>query len=76
MCNLAGACGFGEYGRKVNDANVAGVSKLYKNGTGCGACYQVQNLNIPNLFKAKYIKITSPIDLYNNIVAVIIKLLY
>ncbi|OAY60124.1 expansin-like B1 [Manihot esculenta] len=37
-----GACGFGEYGRKVNDANVAGVSKLYKNGTGCGACYQVR----------------------------------
>ncbi|XP_065856887.1 expansin-like B1 [Euphorbia lathyris] len=37
-----GACGFGEYGRTVNDANVAGVSKLYKNGTGCGACYQVR----------------------------------
>ncbi|KAJ9173318.1 hypothetical protein P3X46_016469 [Hevea brasiliensis] len=37
-----GACGFGEYGRKVNDANVAGVSRLYKNGTGCGACYQVR----------------------------------
>jgi hypothetical protein len=37
----AGACGFGEYGRTVNDANVAGVSRLYKNGTGCGGCYQV-----------------------------------
>ncbi|KAG8659516.1 expansin-like B1 [Manihot esculenta] len=38
----SGACGFGEYGRTVNDANVAGVSRLYKNGTGCGACYQVR----------------------------------
>lgn len=38
---LGGACGFGEYGRTVNDGNVAGVSRLYRNGTGCGACYQV-----------------------------------
>ncbi|KAK0587294.1 hypothetical protein LWI29_020670 [Acer saccharum] len=37
-----GACGFGEYGRTVNDANVAGVSRLWKNGTGCGGCYQVR----------------------------------
>nr|KJB25458.1 hypothetical protein B456_004G192500 [Gossypium raimondii] len=41
----SGACGFGEYGRSVNDANVAGVSRLYKNGTGCGACYQVRCTN-------------------------------
>ncbi|XVF52527.1 hypothetical protein PTKIN_Ptkin05aG0025500 [Pterospermum kingtungense] len=41
-----GACGFGEYGRTVNDANVAGASaRLYKNGTGCGACYQVRCTN-------------------------------
>lgn len=39
--NLGGACGYGEYGRSANDANVAGASRLYKNGTGCGACYQV-----------------------------------
>ena len=38
---LAGACGFGDYGRTVNDGSVSGVSRLYKNGTGCGACYQV-----------------------------------
>jgi hypothetical protein len=38
---IGGACGFGEFGRTVNDGNVAGVSRLYRNGTGCGACYQV-----------------------------------
>ncbi|ESR53419.1 expansin-like B1 [Citrus sinensis] len=37
-----GACGFGGYGRTVNDANVAGVSRLWNNGTGCGTCYQVR----------------------------------
>jgi len=36
-----GACGFGEYGRTVNDGSVAGVSRLWRNGSGCGACYQV-----------------------------------
>ncbi|KAE8678008.1 Expansin-like B1 [Hibiscus syriacus] len=41
-----GACGYGEYGRTVNDANVAGVSyRLYKKGSGCGACYQVRCKN-------------------------------
>ncbi|KAM1024414.1 hypothetical protein ACFX13_038419 [Malus domestica] len=38
----AGACGFGEYGTKVNDGQVSAVSRLYRNGTGCGACYQVR----------------------------------
>ncbi|KAH7514266.1 expansin-like B1 [Ziziphus jujuba] len=41
----SGACGFGEYGRTVNYGNVAGVSRLYRNGTGCGACYQVRCTN-------------------------------
>ncbi|XP_057419265.1 expansin-like B1 [Lotus japonicus] len=41
--NPRGACGFGGYGRTVNDGNVAAVSaKLWKNGGGCGACYQVR----------------------------------
>ncbi|XP_057449752.1 expansin-like B1 [Lotus japonicus] len=40
--NPRGACGFGEYGKIVNDGNVAGVSWLWKNGSGCGACYQVR----------------------------------
>ncbi|GAV79761.1 Pollen_allerg_1 domain-containing protein/DPBB_1 domain-containing protein [Cephalotus follicularis] len=43
-----GACGFGEYGRTVYDANVAGVSRLWRNGTGCGACYQVR-CKVPQL---------------------------
>ncbi|KAH7514268.1 hypothetical protein FEM48_Zijuj11G0070700 [Ziziphus jujuba var. spinosa] len=43
--NPRGACGFGEYGRTVNYGNVAGVSRLYRNGTGCGACYQVTCTN-------------------------------
>ncbi|CDP08341.1 unnamed protein product [Coffea canephora] len=38
----SGACGFGEYGKTVNNGEVCGVSKLYQNGTGCGACYQVR----------------------------------
>ncbi|KAL0446374.1 UNVERIFIED_CONTAM: Expansin-like B1 [Sesamum latifolium] len=40
--NPSGACGFGEYGRTVNNGEVSGVSRLYRNGTGCGACYQVR----------------------------------
>uniref|UniRef100_A0A803PMT9 Expansin-like B1 n=1 Tax=Cannabis sativa TaxID=3483 RepID=A0A803PMT9_CANSA len=41
-----GACGFGEYGRTVNDGYVSGVSyKLFMNGSGCGACYQVRCKN-------------------------------
>lgn len=39
-----GACGYGEYGRTINDGCVAVVSpsKLYRDGAGCGACYQVR----------------------------------
>ncbi|XP_047323385.1 expansin-like B1 [Impatiens glandulifera] len=45
--NPTGACGYGEYGRTINVANVAGVSRLWRNGTGCGACYQVR-CRVPN----------------------------
>ncbi|KAJ8556468.1 hypothetical protein K7X08_032220 [Anisodus acutangulus] len=39
----SGACGYGEYGRYVNDGLVTAASwKLYKNGVGCGACYEVR----------------------------------
>ncbi|KAI3441941.1 uncharacterized protein J3R85_002004 [Psidium guajava] len=37
-----GACGYGEDGRIMNDGYVTGVSRLYRNGSGCGACYQVR----------------------------------
>ncbi|XP_054775855.1 expansin-like B1 [Prosopis cineraria] len=40
--NPRGACGYGEYGRTVNDGSVAGVSGLWKKGSGCGACYRVR----------------------------------
>ncbi|KAG4930464.1 hypothetical protein AAZX31_17G143300 [Glycine max] len=45
-----GACGFGEYGRAMNwyDGRVAGVSDLWRNGAGCGTCYQVRCL-VPEL---------------------------
>ncbi|KAM7258936.1 hypothetical protein ACFE04_014677 [Oxalis oulophora] len=42
----SGACGYGEFGRSVNNAYVAGVSRnLWKNGTGCGGCYQIRCKN-------------------------------
>ena len=42
MYNLDGACGFGQYGRVVNNGYVSAVSRaLYKDGAGCGACYKV-----------------------------------
>ncbi|KAG6687542.1 hypothetical protein I3843_11G076800 [Carya illinoinensis] len=43
----SGTCGFGEFGRTVNDSNMTGVSRLYKNATGCGACYQVSYTSSP-----------------------------
>jgi len=37
-----GSCGFGVVGKTINNGEVAAVSKLYRNGSGCGACYQVR----------------------------------
>ncbi|CAJ1943250.1 unnamed protein product [Sphenostylis stenocarpa] len=34
--NPRGACGFGEYGRTMNNGSVAAVSGLWRNGAGCG----------------------------------------
>ncbi|KAI9089083.1 hypothetical protein K1719_029362 [Acacia pycnantha] len=41
----SGACGYGYYGRSVNNGKVAAVSELWRNGAGCGACYQVRCKN-------------------------------
>eukprot|EP01018_Ginkgo_biloba_P005187 Gb_10703 [translate_table: standard] len=40
-----GACGYGSFGKNLNAGNVAAVSQLYRNGTGCGGCYQVRCTN-------------------------------
>lgn len=44
LFKIEGGCGYGEYGRTINDGNVAVVtsSKLYKGGASCGACYNVK----------------------------------
>ncbi|KAH1106469.1 hypothetical protein J1N35_010237 [Gossypium stocksii] len=53
----SGACGFGEYGRNISSGNVAGVFRLYKNGVGCGACYQVRCTTNPQICTKKGVKV-------------------
>jgi len=52
----SGACGYGEFGRNLNGGDVGAVARLYRNGTGCGACYQVRCTN-PQLCKEEGVKI-------------------
>ncbi|KAI3905139.1 hypothetical protein MKX01_017385 [Papaver californicum] len=44
----SGACGYGVFGKNLNGGGVGTVSNLYRNGTGCGACYQIR-CTIPQL---------------------------
>ncbi|XP_077234324.1 expansin-like B1 [Tasmannia lanceolata] len=40
-----GACGFRAFGAKLNSGDVTATSDLYRDGVGCGACYQVRCTN-------------------------------
>ncbi|KAJ0970716.1 hypothetical protein J5N97_018675 [Dioscorea zingiberensis] len=54
--NAGGACGYGDFGRDINGRDVSAVSRLYRNGSGCGACYQVR-CRYPQLCNDKGVRV-------------------
>ncbi|XP_071724487.1 expansin-like B1 [Rutidosis leptorrhynchoides] len=40
-----GACSYGTFGATLNGGDVSAVSNLFRDGLGCGACYQVRCKN-------------------------------
>ncbi|XP_025804645.1 expansin-like B1 isoform X3 [Panicum hallii] len=40
-----GACEYGAFGATLNNGDVSASASLYRNGVGCGACYQVRCTN-------------------------------
>ncbi|KAK8626699.1 hypothetical protein V6N13_134332 [Hibiscus sabdariffa] len=54
----SGACGYGSSALNVTDGRLAaGVSSLYKQGAGCGACFQIRCKN-PKLCSSKGSRVT------------------
>ncbi|XVF68029.1 hypothetical protein PTKIN_Ptkin10aG0170000 [Pterospermum kingtungense] len=54
----SGACGYGSLALDFGNGNLAaGVSSLFKNGAGCGACFQIRCKN-SNLCSSKGTRVT------------------